>query len=91
MKADPAPLRAPATTPATGWALSVGRLGAVVGPSLGGRILASGLDLKWSFYIFAAIGALAALAAVRVPPGGGRPRTRSHVPPAVLLRPDSAV
>ncbi|MET8979366.1 MFS transporter [Streptomyces sp. NPDC004539] len=70
---------------AMGWALSAGRLGAIVGPSLGGRILASGLDLKWSFYIFAAIGALGALAAVCVPRGDGRPRTRRRVPPAVAL------
>ena len=45
----PAELR----TSATGWALSVGRLGCIVGPSLGGRILDSGLDLKWNFYVFA--------------------------------------
>ncbi|MEV7389142.1 MFS transporter [Streptomyces sp. NPDC091215] len=82
----PAELR----TSATGWALSVGRLGAIVGPSLGGRILESGLDLKWSFYIFAAIGALGALAAACVPrTGGGRPQRRAGVPAAVVLRPDS--
>ena len=46
----PAELR----TSATGWALSVGRLGCIVGPSLGGRILDSGIDLKWNFYVFAA-------------------------------------
>lgn len=83
----PADLR----TPAMGWALSVGRLGAIVGPSLGGRLLDSGLGLAWNFYVFAAVGVLGALAAVCVPHRHTDPReTPSRAVPAVALRPDTA-
>jgi len=50
-----------------GWALSVGRLGAILGPSMGGWILSSGLGVQWNFYLFAVPGLLGALAAVSVP------------------------
>ncbi|WP_309051250.1 MFS transporter [Streptomyces sp.] len=53
--------------PAVGWSLSVGRLGAIAGPSLGGRILDSGLGLAWNFYFFAATAAVGATAAIAVP------------------------
>ncbi|GKQ39961.1 hypothetical protein [Streptomyces sp. A012304] len=83
----PAELR----TSATDRALSVGRLGGIVSPSLGGRILDSGLDLKGNFYVFAAIGAVGALAAICVPRRGSRrPETWAQAPPVVALRPDSA-
>ncbi|MFF3501791.1 MFS transporter [Streptomyces sp. NPDC003247] len=83
----PADLR----TPAMGWALSVGRLGAIVGPSLGGRLLDSGLGLEWNFYVFAAVGALGALAALCVPHRHtAHPQPLSHTAPALTLRPDSA-
>ncbi|MGA4846223.1 hypothetical protein ACOBQB_08125 [Streptomyces sp. G5(2025)] len=60
----PADLR----VPAVGWSLSVGRLGAIAGPSLGGRILDSGLGLEWNFHFFAATAAVGATAAIAVPP-----------------------
>lgn len=69
----PAELR----VPAVGWSLSVGRLGAIVGPSLGGRILDSGLGLEWNFYFFAATAAVGATAAIAVPTAPlGRPARR---------------
>ncbi|WP_256991135.1 MFS transporter [Rhodococcus sp. 06-235-1A] len=57
---------------ALAWALSVGRLGAIVGPTLGAFVLdrASGVD--WNFYSFAIVGLAGAITAVAVP----RPRTR---------------
>ncbi|MFI6366331.1 MFS transporter [Nocardia sp. NPDC050630] len=53
--------------PGIGWALSVGRLGAIVGPSLGGVILSSQLDARWNFYLFAIPGVLGAVLAACVP------------------------
>jgi AAHS family benzoate transporter-like MFS transporter len=50
-----------------GWALSVGRLGAILGPSMGGWILSSRLGVEWNFYLFAVPGLLGALAAAAVP------------------------
>ncbi|TDD09399.1 MFS transporter [Nonomuraea deserti] len=37
---------------ALGWSLGVGRLGAVLGPLLGGWLLGSGLGFQWNFYGF---------------------------------------
>jgi len=45
-----------------GWALGIGRLGAVVGPMLGGFLLASSLALQLNFIVFAIPGVIAALA-----------------------------
>jgi AAHS family benzoate transporter-like MFS transporter len=53
--------------PAIGWALSIGRLGAIVGPSLGGWVLSSGLSVQWNFYSFAIWGAIGAVATLLVP------------------------
>ncbi|MEU0312042.1 MFS transporter [Nocardioides sp. NPDC006273] len=53
--------------PAIGWALSVGRIGAIVGPMMGSVILTSGLDVKWNFYLFAIPGLVGALLALCVP------------------------
>ena len=50
-----------------GWALSVGRLGAILGPSMGGWILSSRLGVQWNFYLFAVPGLIGALAAAAVP------------------------
>jgi len=36
-----------------GWALGVGRAGAIVGPLFGGWVLASGIGFEWNFYGFA--------------------------------------
>ncbi|MFG1687852.1 MFS transporter [Nonomuraea sp. NPDC049269] len=50
-----------------GWALSVGRLGAILGPSMGGWILSSQLGVEWNFYLFAIPGLVGATAAALVP------------------------
>ena len=55
-----------------GWALSVGRLGAIVGPSLGAAVLASRASVGWNFYTFAFFGVLGAVAAVLVPKARSR-------------------
>lgn len=55
-----------------GWALSVGRLGAIVGPSLGAAVLASRASVAWNFYTFAVFGVLGAVAAALVPRARGR-------------------
>ncbi|WP_374200383.1 MFS transporter [Arthrobacter sp. M4] len=46
---------------ALGWALGVGRIGAVAAPQLGGLLLAAGLGVNSNFIAFAAAAALAAL------------------------------
>lgn len=68
--------------PALGWSLSVGRLGAIAGPSLGGHILDSALGLEWNFYVFAATAAVGATAAIAVPAPAARHRAsrRQSVP-----------
>jgi MFS transporter, AAHS family, benzoate transport protein len=53
--------------PAIGWALSVGRLGAIVGPMMGAAILSSSLGVQWNFYLFAIPGILGAALAAFVP------------------------
>ncbi|MBO0873154.1 MAG: MFS transporter [Pseudonocardia sp.] len=53
--------------PAIGWALSVGRVGAIVGPAMGGWILGSHLAVEWNFYLFAVPAALGAGLAGLVP------------------------
>lgn len=46
---------------ALGWALGVGRIGAVAAPQLGGLLLAAGLGVNSNFIAFAAAAALAAV------------------------------
>jgi AAHS family benzoate transporter-like MFS transporter len=53
--------------PAIGWALSIGRIGAIVGPTMGSAILTSSLDVRWNFYLFAIPGLVGALLAACVP------------------------
>lgn len=53
--------------PAIGWALSIGRVGAIVGPAMGGWILGSHLAVEWNFYLFAVPAALGAGLAALVP------------------------
>lgn len=53
--------------PAIGWALSIGRLGAIVGPIVGGALLAAGVGPTGNFIVFAIPGLLAAVATVLVP------------------------
>lgn len=45
-----------------GWALGIGRIGGIVGPTLGGVLLASSLGLQLNFLAFAIPGVIAALA-----------------------------
>jgi len=45
-----------------GWALGVGRLGGITGPTIGGILLASSLVLQVNFLVFAIPGVIAALA-----------------------------
>ncbi|NEA42532.1 MFS transporter [Streptomyces sp. SID11385] len=53
--------------PGLGWALAVGRIGAVVGPSLTGWTLDSGLGVRWCFYLLALAGVCGAVLAACVP------------------------
>jgi AAHS family benzoate transporter-like MFS transporter len=53
--------------PAIGWALSIGRIGAIVGPVMGGAILSSQLGVEWNFYLFAIPGVVGAVLASLVP------------------------
>ena len=52
---------------ALGWSLGVGRLGAILGPTLGGLVVGSTLGVDWNFYLFAAFAALGAVAIASVP------------------------
>ncbi len=60
----PAAVRATALGSASG----VGRLGAIVGPLVGGQLIAAGVGYPWGFYVFAVVAAIgaAAVAAVAV-------------------------
>ncbi|MDQ0632367.1 MFS family permease [Arthrobacter pascens] len=49
------------------WALSFGRMGAIVGPALGAWVLTSGLSVEWNFYTFAIPAVVGAVASVLVP------------------------
>jgi AAHS family benzoate transporter-like MFS transporter len=55
-----------------GWALGVGRLGAILGPLYGGAVLASGWGIEANFYAFAVPALLGALAMLFVPASGPR-------------------
>ncbi|MFJ3812542.1 MFS transporter [Streptomyces sp. NPDC090073] len=50
-----------------GWALGIGRLGAILGPTAGGLIIDSGAVWQWNFYLFAAVALVGALAVGLVP------------------------
>ncbi|WP_175631853.1 MFS transporter [Virgibacillus siamensis] len=45
-----------------GWALGIGRIGGILGPTIGGILLASSLSLQLSFIVFAIAGIIAAAA-----------------------------
>jgi AAHS family benzoate transporter-like MFS transporter len=47
--------------------LGVGRLGAILGPTLGGYLLASHLAVAWNFYAFAAAGVAGSVMVACVP------------------------
>jgi MFS transporter, AAHS family, benzoate transport protein len=64
---------AAARATALGWALGVGRAGAIVGPLFSGWVLATGLGFEWNFYGFAVpalVGALLITLVPRVPARG---------------------
>jgi AAHS family benzoate transporter-like MFS transporter len=72
----------PATVRATalGWALGVGRSGAIVGPLFGGWVLASGIGFEWNFYGFAVPALAGALLIGLVPrTTAGKPGARPPV------------
>jgi AAHS family benzoate transporter-like MFS transporter len=53
---------AAARATALGAVAGVGRIGAICGPLIGGWLLARGIAYPWGFYVFAAVGALGAIA-----------------------------
>ncbi|WP_243059250.1 aromatic acid/H+ symport family MFS transporter [Nocardioides sp. SR21] len=52
---------------ALGLAAGVGRVGAIVGPSLTGALVTAGIAYPWGFYVFAAAALLAVVALATVP------------------------
>ncbi len=52
---------------ALGMSAGVGRVGAIVGPSLGGALVTAGIAYPWGFYAFAIAAGLAVLALATVP------------------------
>ncbi len=52
---------------ALGMSAGIGRVGAIVGPFLGGALVAAGLAYPWGFYIFAVAALVAVLALALVP------------------------
>ncbi|WP_199847888.1 MFS transporter [Streptomyces dysideae] len=68
---------------ALGWTLGIGRLGAVVGPTFGGILLASDLAVEWNFYAFAIPAAAGALVVFLLPKGT---RAAAPAPAAVAVR-----
>jgi AAHS family benzoate transporter-like MFS transporter len=52
---------------ALGMSAGVGRVGAIVGPSLGGALVTAGISYPWGFYAFAVAAVLAVLALATVP------------------------
>lgn len=53
---------------ALGWTLGVGRLGAILGPTVGGWLLASSLGVDWNFYAFALAGVAGTVLVLCIPP-----------------------
>ncbi|MGF6878670.1 MFS transporter [Paraburkholderia sp. MM5477-R1] len=56
-----------------GWALGIGRFGAIAGPLIGGVLAQWDVVLAWNFFVFAAAGLLAAIAVLMVPGNRTRP------------------
>jgi MFS family permease len=52
---------------ALGMSAGVGRVGAIVGPSLGGALVTAGIAYPWGFYAFAIAAVLAVLALATIP------------------------
>ncbi len=56
---------------ALGWALGFGRIGAIIGPILGGLFMTWKLDLSWNFYVFSIAAILASIAVLFIPKNSG--------------------
>lgn len=52
---------------ALGWALGIGRLGAIAGPLLGGFLIGAGVGIETNFYVFALVALGAAILCLLVP------------------------
>jgi AAHS family benzoate transporter-like MFS transporter len=53
---------------ALGWTLGVGRLGAILGPTVGGWLLSSSLGVDWNFYTFALAAVAGTVLVLCIPP-----------------------
>ena len=53
---------------ALGWTLGIGRLGAILGPTVGGWLLSSSLGVDWNFYAFALAAAAGTVLVLCIPP-----------------------
>ena len=51
----------------TGWALSFARIGALIGPLVGGTIASLDVGPQWNFHVFACVAAVAAVATALIP------------------------
>jgi MFS family permease len=49
-----------------GWAIGLGRLGAVAGPAIAGYLIASGLNMSANYYVFAVPMAIGGILAYRL-------------------------
>jgi len=54
--------KAHARASATGWAVGIGRFGAMSGPMVGAYLAAQNVDVKWNFFAFSAAALVAATA-----------------------------
>ncbi|MBU6532081.1 MFS transporter [Streptomyces sp. NPDC057245] len=73
---------------ALGSASGIGRIGSIVGPSITGALVASGVGHPWGFYFFAAVAVLGFLAVLTLPRGGGGESAGVAAPAA--RRPDAS-
>jgi len=64
---------------ALGAAAGIGRVGAIVGPSLGGALVTAGIAYPWGFYAFAVAALLAVVALATVPAHVSDPRVPQPV------------
>jgi MFS transporter, AAHS family, benzoate transport protein len=60
---------------AIGAASGVGRLGAILGPMIGGVLLSAGIAYPWGFYVFAVVAAIGAVAVAAVGVSGAAKAT----------------
>lgn len=67
---------------ATGWAVGIGRVGAMGGPLIGGYLAAQNIDVAWNFYTFSASALIAGLAIALTPrPQAGTAAATGDTPP----------